>query len=263
MSIINFVCGGKIGDFIHTLYAVKNICQQRNAKANIYLSGHGDIWTFGIEKAYEDLLPLMSIQSYVNKFEILPDNFQDEFINLNDWRNEVATTHAETGKYNKCWSELLSQYYGFEIPKEYKWLDAPKVNNVMSGQMIINRSKHHHNFVANVWSDIVPSLNGLKFFATTDYKEWEQFEFKQVGFPYILDSLLEWVSAINSGSYYVGNQSAGFAIASALDVPRLCELDSDPAPFYIGEEKYSSNISWILNNEVKFINNGRNNNNNV
>ena len=254
MNLINFCAGGKLGDFIHSLYVVKNICEQRNAKSNLYLSaGHGDIWSFGAEKAYNDLSPLISKQSYVNKFEMFPDNFNEDFINLNDWRKEVATTHSETGKYNKCWTELLSGYYDFKIPKEYKWLESPKADNVMAGQIIINRSKHHHNSEINFWRNELPLKDGLKLFTTTDLSEWEAFEYKQLAFPYIVSTFEEWVIAINSGSYFMGNQSAGFSIASALDVPRICELDHDPCAFYIGEERYSKNISWILNDNTKFI----------
>ena len=35
--MINFFGGGMMGDFIQTLYAVKNICQQKNDKANLYI----------------------------------------------------------------------------------------------------------------------------------------------------------------------------------------------------------------------------------
>jgi len=248
MNIINFVSGAKMGDFIHSLYAVKNICEQRNTKANLMLDYTGDFWTYSIEKAYDDLYPIISKQSYINKFGYTAYNLE-EFINLNDWRKEVAKTHAETGKYNKCWSELLSSYYGFEIPNEYKWLEVNEVDENTKGKVVIHRSTHHHTSI-KFWEDQINSLGEVPLFVTTNISEFEQFPYNYLTKPYILKTVSEWIVSIASCKYFIGNQSAGFAIASALDKERLCELYLDAAPFYQNENKYSKNIKLFPANEV-------------
>ena len=242
MGIINFCSGAKMGDFIHSLYVVKNICERRNAKANVYLNKGGDVWTYGIEKAYNDLYPIISKQSYINKFEVAGDvNYVD--IDLNDWRKEVAQTHIETGKYDKCWTELLSSYYGFDIPKEYKWLEVNEVDQSTVDRVVFHRSTHHHSSI-DFWKKQIDTLNEVPVFVTTSQQEFEQFPLNYYVTPYILQTVSEWVVAIASCKFFVGNQSAGFAIASALDIPRTCELYDDVAVFYSGETKYSKNIKF-------------------
>ncbi len=242
--MINFCSFGKLGDFIHSLYVVKNICEQRNEKANLYMGGGGDEWTFGEERAYKELYPIVMQQSYIKSFSILPLHFNEPIINLNDWRKEAATTHAETGRYNKCWTELLSGYYGFEIPKDYAWMEVKETDENVVGKIIIHRSKRHHAQGESLWNEV--TINGLTLFATTDITEWEQFQYKGHSQPYILNSLTEWITAIASCKQFIGNQSAGFAIASAFDKNRIVELYPDVAPFYIKEKKYSKNINYIL-----------------
>lgn len=245
MNIINFVSGGRLGDFIHSLYVVKNICEQRNAKANLFLNEGGDTWTFGIEKAFHDLYPIISKQPYIENFAILPTDISlFTYIDLNDWRKEVATTHAETGKYNKCWSDLLSQHYGFEIPKKYQWLFVDEVDKNTVGRIVMHRSKRHHAW-DSAWRKNT-FQNPTPMFATTDQSEFEEFILRDEVIPYILPTVSEWIVAIASCKIFIGNQSAGFAIASALDKKRIVELYPDAAPFYVGEEKYSNNINWII-----------------
>jgi ADP-heptose:LPS heptosyltransferase len=57
-------------------------------------------------------------------------------------------------------------------------------------------------------------------------------------------NILELATYINSCKYFVGNQSSPFAIANALDVPRLgiLDLDHNNYIFYNEEAKYSKNI---------------------
>lgn len=247
--MLNFIGGGMMGDFIQSLYVVKNICKRDGVKANLFISDgyHGDVWTFGVEKAYKDLFDLIMQQGYINKFEMLPTVFNEPYINLNLWRNDVATTHATTGTYNKCWSEVLSEHYKFDIPAEYKWLTV-KNDPQTEGKFLIHRSVHRHNGAFN-WSEITQS--GLQFlFLTTNQKEWDAFEFKADNVKlYLVETIGDIASAISGCEYFIGNQSSPFSIACALDVNRLVELDYDPSRFYMDETKYSNKIKWFLNNE--------------
>lgn len=249
MNEINFIASGMMGDFIQSLYAVKNICSEQNAKANIYLANgyHGDIWTHGIEKAYSDSYQLITNQPYINTFSILPENFSEPFINLNLWRIAAAKTHAETGTYNKCWSELLSEQFNFKIPVEYQWITTD-INEKAKGKMVIHRSKHRHNGEFP-WAKITENNDCL--FLTTNKSEWDLFAFKNANVKLLLvETISELAQMICGCGLFIGNQSAPFSIASALDVPRIVELDYDPAKFYMDEVKYSKNISWFLNTKT-------------
>lgn len=252
MKQINFIAGGFLGDFIHSLYVVKNVCLKHNAVANLFLTdGYGDGWRYGLQKAFDDLFELVNNQAYVKKFEILSkDTSIDGFINLNDWRGEVATTHSETGKYNKCWSDLLSNFYDFPIPGKMKWIEVDG-NAFFKDKILIHRTvrnQQSHKW----WEEILCKHkdNEVLFF-TNNKKEFDDFLFKDKCNLFLTSTVNEAAKAMMACKLFIGNQSAPFALASALDINRICELHPDPAPFYIGEERYSGNIKWYLNDEKK------------
>jgi len=65
--------------------------------------------------------------------------------------------------------------------------------------------------------------------------------------PYSID---DWLMNIKTSTLFMGNQSSPLAMASALDVPRVAELFGKNIIdyiHYVGEEKYSKNMSWFLN----------------
>lgn len=238
-----------MGDFIHLLSAVKNICKKENAKANIYLTDNivicgGDAWRYGVKQAYMDLYSLVRNQHFVNSFNILGDNWSGEFINLNNFRNGLIPPF-------NTWTKLLSSTFNYGIPKDYKWLnvDAEKQNKV-----VIHSSTRRQNPNFS-WHSLyqIDSKTDIVF---VTFSEEEYRYFCAPGFPgtkvKFVKSFLEMAQEIASAKYFIGNQSAPFALASALDVPRLVILDQEPAPFYMGEQEFSSNISWYLNDSVKY-----------
>lgn len=262
MNEVNFIAGGLLGDFIHSLYVVKNICNKRGVKANLFIRNDNgsEVFRYGSERAHKDLYSFIISQPYINKFEIVDGveedhtrKFNGNFINLDDWRKTVSSTHSETGMYTQSWSEVLNKQYDF-IPEEYKWVSIDKINPDIKGKTLIHRSVHHHN-TAFPWNSILSKIEGdILFLATANEREWNEFEFKNDKIkPYYVSNIEEMVISINSCEMFIGNQSAPFAIASALDVPRLVELDPDPAPFYMNEKKYSDNISWFVNDNIKYL----------
>lgn len=248
MKTVRFVGSGLLGDFIHSLQAAFNICKHENAKADIYITDgyFGDVWKYGSEVAYKDLRIILEHQEWINSVNHLVGLMEGDFINLNEWRKVVATTHAETGKYDKCWTELLSETYRYPMPEyNQQWLKSKYING--DRRIVIHRSKHRHN---NSF-DWVPYLKCNSFFITTDRSEWKDFKHKDQCPAYSDNSSIIGLFTMLEGcELFVGNQSAPFAIACALNIPRVCELDADPAPFYMGEEKYSGNIKWYLNDTV-------------
>lgn len=253
MKEINFISCGLLGDFFHCLSVVKHICQRDNAKANIYLSGNvgkysGDYWRFSVEKAHEDLINIVSAQPYVNKFEVVPDNFNQPFINLNSWRHFKNL-------YYITWSDLLSNCYSFGMSNPYKWITIDKIDSEIKDKIVIHHSTKRYNTSFD-WNSVFSNANEEFVFVTYSMDEWDQFPFKNDRLKLKLVSTLEEMSvAINSCKLFIGNQSAPLALASALDVNRIAELFHAESQFYMGENKYSENISWFLNNDQKYFSN--------
>lgn len=244
MNTLNFLASGLMGDFIHSLCACKNICQQKNVKADLYIAEGwlGDPFRFGVQKAYIDTFDLISSQDYINKYELLPNGFSGEIINLNRWRTEVHTTYNKTGGYNKNWTTLMSETFDYPIG-EYKWLSTENVDEKAKDRILIHRSKQRHSYS---YRNFFNTLQEKPLFITTNEDEYNFFEFKDYTELHLVNTISEMAIAINSSKLFIGNQSSPFALACALDVNRICELDSgDASPFYIGEDKFSGNINFI------------------
>lgn len=242
-----------LGDFIHSMAAIKNICEREQAKANIYISDNirvfgGDYWKLSIEKTFYDLYELIKEQPFVNKFEICDYVFNKPYININNWRIHIARTHASQRYYSESWSEILSSAFNYKMPTEYKWLTYDKADSNTKNKIVIHRSLHRHNPSFD-WIKVLEQIKEEVLFLTSSEAEWLNFPYKHYDniTPKIVDTVSEMASCINGCKFFIGNQSAPFALASALDIPRLVELDIEPSPFYMPESKYSENISWYLN----------------
>lgn len=250
--MINFIAGGMMGDFIHSLHIVKNMCLENNCKANLFIAeGYGDVWRFSLQKTLDDLKDLISQQSYIEYFGILDrENMPKMAIDLTKWRTQLV---KDDFGYTQCWTDVLTKCYTYNIPKEYKWLNITTPNPITKDKIIIHRSVHRHNG-GFPWEKIIEQLKDEQiYFLMCSDIEWQVFPFKKENIiPLHMPTVSYIANSISECKMFIGNQSAPFSIACALDIPRLVELDWDPAAFYMGESKYSNNISWFLNDNKKF-----------
>lgn len=250
--MINFIAGGLMGDFIHSLYVVKHICLQQNKKANVFIAeGYGDVWKFSLEKTHDDLKELMLNQSYIEQFKILDTkNPPKDFIDLTEWRKHLV---KKNGVYVYGWTDVLSKCYKFTPSENYAWLKSISHNPTTKDKILIHRSIHRHNGQFP-WKEILNNIKNQEvlFLMVSDI-EWQKFPYKYDNVkPLHMPTVSEIANSIAGCKMFIGNQSSPFSIACGLDVPRLVELDADPAAFYMNEIKYTNKISWFLNNENKF-----------
>jgi hypothetical protein len=251
MIIKNFVCCGQSGDLTHTLYVLKNLYKLHNIKFNLYIADGsfnikccGD-YTFSLEKTYNDWKKIIEIQSYINFFGILPINFTEEYINLNAWRDFPNAN-------SMSWSELLSKCFDFSIQEEYKWIECNEKNIELKNKILIHQSTKRHNYNFN-WQKIIQGNEDNVLFVTNSDSEYNIFK---TVFPHIqkynVVDIYDLAVAIDSCKFFVGNQSMPFAIASALDIPRIGILYSPCETYYKNESNLSKNLSWFLNETDKY-----------
>jgi ADP-heptose:LPS heptosyltransferase len=243
-KFLNFIAGGLLGDFINSLYVVKNLCERENCKANIYLSNGGEPFRHGLDVAYKDLHELVINQPYINSFKIFNED-KNDYIKLYTWRGQ-AEQDFNNGGYNKSWSELFSSYYFFNIPESYKWIFLNLKEDCLKDSILIHRSNRRIN----------PKYDLYKFIDDCNKKNQEvsflvcsEDDFYVEGHKkYVPKTINEMAIFINSCKYFLGNQSSPLALASGLDVPRLAILDLDfnNYVFYENEKKYSKNIDCFI-----------------
>ena len=84
-------------------------------------------------------------------------------------------------------------------------------------------------------------------FISTLEDDYNAFPYKNKCEFYKINNIDEWFTIINSSALFVGNLSSPTSIASCLDKKRIVELpNTTDINHWIGEEKYSKNISWFF-----------------
>jgi len=257
--------GGKLGDFTHSLFGVRQYCLQNNTKANIYMIDIG--WEYGINNTHSELLPILESQDYVNSLQILTDYYLHPIQNPNQstpiqvFNQKILDEgYVDLGAYIRspllyraCWSEIFSDLCKFTIDTQnYKSINFEKKDPKFSGKIIIHRRTTSRNRLNQdfPWKVIVESYKGNVVFISTSEKDYNEFPYKDGVEFYKIGDLVDWYTTINSGDFLISNLSAPESIGKALDVPRLIELPyTIDVEHIIGEEKYTSNVYWYLNEE--------------
>lgn len=260
----NFLIAGKVGDFIHQLYAAKAICERDKVKAKLYMYGGG--WDHGIKKTHGELKVILKQQEYVESLNILTrytlDGPQTSIDNtpvivknkriLSEGYIDLGSWIRSDKLYNKCFSELYSNYFNFDMPKTYAWLKYNKVEKSLKNKILIHQRNHFPRINKLFpYADIIKACKGNAIFIATDQDDYEMFPYKDE-MPFLqVSTLIEWVTAINSCKAIITNLSGPAAIAHALDKPRIIELSQTPDMAHcIGEERHSNNVFWYFNEYV-------------
>jgi hypothetical protein len=261
-NITNFVMGGKLGDFIQSLYAVKNLCKQRGTKANIYLYDLG--WEFGIKNTYAELYPIVMQQSYVNSLDIL-ENYELDAVQTPEQNSPIVIRderliqngYIDLGDYIRapllykaCWSELYSNLYQFPIEGEYSWISYNKFDPKLKNRILIQRKAATRINKEFPYDKIIEQYGDSLLFVSSNEDDYNKFSHNSKVDFLKVTTLDEWFTTINSCEMIIANLSAPAAIANAMDKLRVIELPFTIDSYHcMGEEKYTSNIYWYLNNE--------------
>ena len=237
---LNFICGGKTGDFIHCMMVIKLLCEKNNKKANLYITNDikygGAYFTFGVEKTFDDLKVLVNSQDYINSFYILKNDISHlNPINLNIHRGSNLL-------YKDCWINILLDMWNLEY-KEGLWLKFNKKNEY-SDKIIIHRSTQRHSNIFP-WEKITKNNECLFITNPESIIEYETFPFRNNVKLHVCNSFSEMVEIINSCKIFIGNMSTPLALAHNLQIPHLAELIHLDDVHYIGDEKYLNNFFYI------------------
>jgi hypothetical protein len=240
--------GGKLGDFLHAMFAVKHTCQSKNITANVYMYDVG--WEFGIRNSWAELKPILESQSYIDNLYVLDKcEYKDKTLTVYD---EKLLEEGYTDLGQTCWSEIYSRMFNFTINEEYKWLTYDKINPDLEGKVLIQRKDNvmvNPSFPYEFILDEYGNENIL--FISSNKNDYDKFPYKDRIEFYKLTTLDEWFTAINSASLVIANLSAPAVMAHAMDKQRIIELPYTSDAFHcMGEEQYSKNVHWFQNENL-------------
>ena len=261
MEEINFLHSGDMGDIVASLSIVKEICERKNAKANLFLDYSGgkndklcSLASGGAglkfnKKCADFLRPLIEAQPYIANCIPVPDIIKDaKFYNLNAFRYVFYNKDA-IKKTNK--NLLFAHQFVFKLEIGYKgpWLSVSKKDGHHSAIMF--RSLRHHS------SDMLYALhqkeleNGGCFIGTDlEYQcVGEYFRFK---IPRIeVNNALEMAQEIQNSDLFLSNATLAYWIAIGLghqnihhemDLDMPCDIfpNQNPPIKYIVGSHYKS-----------------------
>lgn len=232
---MNFVCGGLVGDFINSLYAVKRLS---SSPCNLYISNFygGDGFSKGIETAYKDLKELVYKQAYIKNFEIVSE-FKEDVINLNSWRHNINL-------YRNNWTQIYNSTYNLSTEdKFFPYLDV-EPEQAFKDYIIIHRSKHRHS-INFPWDKIIEKNKVL--FVTFDKNEIANIPNNSYIDICEVDTFYDYARILKGSKGFVGNQSSPLALAFGLGVKILAELNGMDSPHYFYDDNYISNFFYISN----------------
>jgi hypothetical protein len=210
--MITYLFGGRLGDFIHGLIIPAYIYDQTGEKARILLSNNGDPFTAGIEQTFSELRPVMGCQRYVHSFEMYDG--EDADIDITRFRQCPDLER-------QCWTDTYFSTFipgGRRPPFNYTWLSWYSYSTRF--RAIYNRG-YMHDRSNEYWADLIR---------------------RHVAAKLVNNSISGMMDQINNSDLYIGDQSAPTAIACALGIKRMVELNRCKA-MYQGEHQYTDKMS--------------------
>lgn len=254
---LNYICGGRLGDFIHALYVIKCKHETTGKKGNLYITDHrgwgGDGFACDIKRTYEELYDIVIEQPYIESFSLyLGQNIRFD-INLNAFRKYP-------GLNVDSWLEIMSNTFGVKLI-EKPWITMPDtwVDPKYKDVVIIHRSSNYYRYVPGFINILEPIVRRNKcLFVTCSKEEYDLFPLKYFVPLELKSTLKEMYIAINSCKFFIGNQSSLLTFAYSLFKPALCE--SKDGGFY-SHKKHYEGFNWFngINNRLddmdQYINN--------
>jgi hypothetical protein len=204
---ISYISGGLLGDFLHQLSVVcENFCTY-GKKGILYISNAvGDLFTYGLERAYNDLKPLIMSQPYIQEFAIYKG--EPVHVNLSKWRNGPHL-------YRMNWFTMFQQEFGVSLGR-FPWLAYGQSDSRFAGKTVISTSSRRFPSEYKGLGAIIDISNTV--FVAFDTSDYDFFVAKTgIHIPvHVCGSLEDMVSVIRGCKHFIGNLSSPLAIAYSL-----------------------------------------------
>ena len=220
---LSYICGGKLGDFIHTLSVVNEVFYNTGQKGCVYLSNYGDRFSFGLEKAYKDTYDIVASQSYISSYYIYKDESVD--INLINWRHSPILE-------KKNWISIFSEYYNISWGK-HKWLQLENKDSIKD-KIFISTTPYRFPSITDITNILTNYKKDEIIFISQEDSFYEDFINRtksDISF-YKIVNFTEMCILINSCKLFIGNLSSPLSISYACHKPNIvlfnesCESDN-------------------------------------
>jgi len=256
MNEYNILMGAKMGDLFHSLIVPAYLYYKNDIKTNFYITEAFDKFETSLQRSIEELEPIMAYQPYINTFQKYRNGVHKIDFDLNDFRfNYPGSYHA-----NHTFLTLLKSVGKIQLPFNFKYLDAPVLNNYKD-YLIISRKPDRtewNDFVEKQYRHIMSQFD-KKLFVSFNGKDYENFPLKDDVDLLVVEELFDFIKIVNSCNLFLANCSGPLCFASALNANRVGEVGSWITGRYKNDHLYSdkseifSDEGEIFNSNTKYL----------
>lgn len=251
---ISFKFSGFCGDVIHYMAGIKQVCEDQNRKAVIFiwLDRVGLLYD-GAQHPYEgkminryafDMMrPLLLYQPYVD--DVLIWQGEEIMIDMDKIRE------AQLGMpYGNLAHWIGMRFSDMQANLSARWLDSIFDSNKfdrteISNSIIVNRTSRYQNELVSYY--FLKDYDNVVF-AGLEGEYWNfrhQWNLQNLKLLKVQD-FLTLAGLIDRCKFFIGNQSMCFAIAEALKVPRILEI----CPFAPNVHPVGEHAHYFRNQET-------------
>lgn len=248
---INYTSSGLLGDFVNTLYIIKNIYENTNKKGVLYMTNFHP-FRFKNEHTYYELIDIILSQEYIEDFVLDNSNNVNEFENKYKFKFiNLTSFYGSEYLYKYNWIDIFSKIFNLSsISNPLSWVKINKKINKFENKILI----HFKNGDCSIMNRCVNMNNCI--FISCDKKEYDCIPYKdKLESYYICEDLNELFYAINSCKFFIGVQSSPLAMAVSMGQNCLGILNGMDHIHYVGIENYSNNFYWIYQNNNSYSHN--------
>lgn len=245
-EVLNYICGGRLGDFLHALYVVRGKYLQTGRKGHVYITDDpkwgGDRFGLDIRRTYTELYDIVMLQPYIANFSLYNGQPVKFDINLNAFRQYPLL-------WQESWLEIMSNTFNIPLLEE-PWITLPDswYDPKYKDTIVVHRSPNSER----CFPQFIDHLSNIAkhsrcVFVTCNISEYESFPLKSLMPVELKSTLREVFIAINSCKFFIGNQSSPLVMAFSLFKPALCE--SAAGKFYTNRVYYPG-FNWVSHNQT-------------
>ena len=232
---IVYISGGLLGDFIHQLSVINENFISTGRKGILYIvdNFYGQIFRYGVNKAYEDTYNLIIEQKYIKKYKIYNNENYD--INLCNWRDSNVL-------FNDTFYNIFKSTYNVQWGI-HKWIHVP-YDKYWEDTILINTNNYRNVYNIDFNEICEKYKKSIKFIdLNSSLTEWYTQTYSSEIEIYKPNNCYELCVAINSCKLFIGNLSSPLAFAYALHKKSIVGL-SEP------DDKHHINLDLIMPNLI-------------
>jgi len=244
MQNINYLCDGRLGDFIMNLYVVYYNFVNTSRKGNIYFINSDKNWSRSLIDTLPDLIIFLKNIDYIDQIKIYKNQYID--IDLSIWRNHIINPY-------KCMYEIFNIIYDIK-DKSYltcKYFNYKKTaNNYILFHSSLYRKNYNFNY--DELFTLIKQTNKKLYFITTCKQEYDNFEHNKNIELLLCKNINEMATIINNSYLFISNLSAQFTFALACGIKQLLLFPSEINDKNILWDNLAWHGIWEINNNIYY-----------